>query len=147
MVTQPQVEFRKHRESSKLVIKIIDPREGILVLYRGLVDRSVILDQMVRAITLLDKERRCSPSRGTWTDEAFLKGRVDLLLQFKEVVRWHLIWALGNRDGARLQVDDEFNFSDGGYPRQFFWEYVGKIKKIGTFSIPLRGATFKAFRA
>src|ERR1041384_650755 len=102
----------------------------------GLVDRSVILDQTVLAITLLDKERRCSPSRGTWTNEAFLEGRVDLLLQFKEVVRWHLIRALGNRDGARLQVDDEFNFSDRGYPRQFFWEHVGKITNDWDFLNP-----------
>src|SRR3954467_6341717 len=136
MVTQPQVEFRKHRGSSKLIIKIIDPREGVLVLYHGLVDRSVMLDQSVRAITLLDKERRCSPSRGTWTDEAFLEGRVDLLLQFKEVVTWHLIWALGNRDGAGLQVDDEFNFPNRGYPRQFFWEYVGKITNDWDFLNP-----------
>src|SRR3954471_13115695 len=111
MVTQPQVEFSKHSGSSKLIIKIVDPREGVLVLYRGLVDRSVILDQTVRSITLLDKERRCSPSKDSRTDEAFLEDRVDLL-QLKEVVKWHLIRALGNRDGTRLQVDDKFNFSD-----------------------------------
>src|SRR3954466_6306920 len=96
-------------------------------MYRGLVDRSVILDQTVRAITLLDKKRRCSPSRGTAPDEAFVECRADLLLQFKEVVRWHLIGTLGNRDGVGLQVDDEFNLSDRGYSREFFWEDVGKI--------------------
>src|SRR3954470_4189076 len=39
----------------------------------------------------------------------------------------HLVRTLGNRDGAGLQVDDEFNFSGRGYSRQFFWEDVGKI--------------------
>src|ERR1041385_6010442 len=94
VITQPQVEFRKHLGSSKLIIQIIYPRKWVLVLYRGLVDRSVILYQTVRAITLLNKERRCSPSRGTWTDNAFVEYHVDLLLQLKEVVRRHLIGAL-----------------------------------------------------
>src|SRR3954469_16548773 len=39
----------------------------------------------------------------------------------------HLVRTLGNRNSARLQVDDEFNFSDRGYSRQFFWEDVRKI--------------------
>src|SRR4051812_15806183 len=95
VITQPQVEFRKHLKSSKLIIQIIYPRKWVLVLYRGRVDRSVILDQPVRSITLLDKERRCSPSRGTRMDESFIECCVNLLLQFKEVVRWNLIRALG----------------------------------------------------
>ena len=117
MVTQSQIKFGEHNGSSKLIIQIIDPRKRILVLYCGLVDRSVILDQTVRSILLRNKKRRCSPSRGTWTDKAFVKCRVNLLLQLKEVVRWHLIRTLGNGDDAGLQVDDEFNFSDRGYPR------------------------------
>src|SRR3954462_8658413 len=127
MVTQPPVEFREHHRSSKLIIQIIYPRKRILVLYCCLVDRSVILDQTVRSIALLDKERRCSPSRGTWTDEAFVECHVNLLLQFNEVVTRHLIRALSNRDGVGLQVDDEFDLSDRGYSRQFFWEDIGKI--------------------
>src|SRR3954464_2510511 len=99
MVTQSQVEFRKHRRSSKLIIQIVDPRKRILVLYCCLVDRSVILDQTVRSIALLDKERRCSQSRGTRTDEAFVECHVDLLLQLKEVVRRHLVRAFSNGDG------------------------------------------------
>src|SRR3954467_11875956 len=42
-------------------------------------------------------------------------------------MRRHLIRTLGNRNGAGLQVDDEFNLSERGYSRQFFWEDVGKI--------------------
>src|SRR4051812_4393785 len=93
MVTQPQVEFREHHGSRQLIIHIVDPRKWILVLYCCLVDGSVILDQTVRSIALLDKEQRCSASRGTWMGEAFVECRVDLLLQFKEVVRRHLIRA------------------------------------------------------
>src|ERR1044071_1941089 len=127
MVTQTQVEFRKHSGSSKLIIQIVDPRKRIFVLDGGLVDGSVILDQTVCTITLLDKERRCSPRRGTWVNEPFVKCFVDLLLQFKEVVRRHLIRTLGNRNGVGLQVDDEFDFTDRGYSQQFFWEDVEKI--------------------
>src|ERR1041384_6111285 len=127
MVTQPQVEFRKHSGSSKLIIQIVDPRKRIFVLDGGLVDGSVILDQTVCSVALLDKERRCSPRRGAWANETFVKCFVNLLLKFKEVVWRHLIRTLGNRNGARLQVDDEFNLSDRGYSRQFFWEDVGKI--------------------
>src|SRR3954466_5560703 len=39
----------------------------------------------------------------------------------------HLVRTLGNRNSAWLQVDDEFNFSDRGYSRQFFREDVGKF--------------------
>src|SRR4051812_8745226 len=127
MVTQPQVEFRKHRGSSKLMIHIVDPRKRIFVLDGGLVDGSVILDQTVCSIALLDKERRCSPRRGTWANEPFVKCFVNLLLQFKELVRRHLIRTLGNRNGPGLQVDDEFNLSEQGYSWQFFCEDVGKI--------------------
>src|SRR3954468_24636688 len=104
MVTQPQVEFRGHHRSSKFIIQIVDPRKWILVLYCCLVDRSVILDQTVRSVALLDKERRCSQGIGTWMDEAFVKCHVDLLLQFKEVVGRHFIRSLSNRDGVGLQV-------------------------------------------
>src|SRR3954464_12063174 len=90
----------KHHGSSKLIIQIVDPRKRVFFLDGGLVDGSVILDQTVRAITLLDKERRCSPSRGTWANETFIECCVDLLLQFKEVVGWHLIRTLGDRNGA-----------------------------------------------
>src|SRR4051812_29822340 len=62
VITQPQVEFRNHLCSGKLIIQIIDPGKWIHVLDGGLVDRSVILDQTVCTITFLDKERRCSPS-------------------------------------------------------------------------------------
>src|SRR3954465_5024142 len=127
MVTQPQVEFRKHRGSSKLIIQIVDPRKRIFVLDGGLVDGSVILDQTVCSIAVIDKERRCSPRRGTWANEPFVKCFVNLLLQFKEVVRRHLIRMLGNRNNAGLQVDDELNLPDRGYSRQFFWEDAGKI--------------------
>src|SRR3954471_920648 len=131
MVTQPQVEFRKHSGSSKLIIQIVDPRKRIFVLDGGLVDGSVILDRTVCSVTLLYKERRCTPRRGTWANEPFVKCFVNLLLQFKEVVRWHLIRTLGNRNGAGLHVDNEFNLSDRGYSRQFFWENVGKISNDG----------------
>src|SRR3954463_7023128 len=127
MITQPQVEFRKHLGSGKLIIQIVDPGKWIFVLNGGLVDRPVILDQTVRAIAFLDKERGCSPSRGTGANESFLKCLVDFLLKFKEFMWRHLVRTLGNRNSARLQVDDEFNFSDRGYSRQFFWEDVGKV--------------------
>src|SRR3954471_561495 len=127
MVTQPQFEFWKHRGSSKLIIQIVDPRKRIFVLDGGLVDGSVILDQMVCSVALLDKERRCSLRRGTWANEPFVKCFVNLLIQFEEVVRRHLIRTLGNRNCAGLQVNDEFNLSDRRYSRQFFWEDVGKI--------------------
>src|SRR3954470_17622849 len=127
MVTQPQVEFRKHCGSNKLIIQIVDLRKRIFVLDGGLVDGSVILDQTVCSITLLDKERRCSPRRGTWANEPFVKCFINLLLQFKEVVRRHLIRTLGNRNGAGLQVDDEFNLLKRGYSWKFFSEDVGKI--------------------
>src|SRR3954464_7644382 len=100
MVTQPQVEFREHRGSSKLIIHIVDRRKQIFVLDGGLVDGSVILDQTVGSIALLDKERGCSPRRGTWANEPFVKCFINLLLQFKEVVRRHLIRTLDNRNGA-----------------------------------------------
>src|SRR4051812_503329 len=120
MVSQPQVEFLEHRGSNKLVIQIVDPRKRIFVLYGGLVDRSVILDQTSCSIAILDKERRCSPRRGTWSNEPLMKCFVNLLLQFKEVVRRHLIRMLGYRNDVGLQVDDEFILSDRGYSRQFF---------------------------
>src|SRR3954468_22232123 len=138
MVTQPQVEFRKHSGSSKLIIQIFDPRKRIFVLDGGLVNGSVILDQASCSIALLDKERRCSPRRGTWANEPFVKCFVNLLLQLKEVVRRHLIMTLGNRNGARLQVDDEFNLSERGYSRQFFWEDVGKILNDGNVLDPVQ---------
>src|SRR3954470_23529281 len=131
MVTQPQVEFRKHRGSSKLIIQIVDPRKRTFVLDGGLVDGSVILDQTVCSIALLDKEQRCSPRRGTWANEPFVKCFVNLILQFKEVVRRHLIRTLGNRYGVGFQVDDKFNLSDRGYSRQFFWEDVGETSNDG----------------
>src|SRR3954469_16988892 len=131
MVTQPQVEFRKHYGSSKLIIQIVDPRKRIFVLDGGPVDGSVILDQTIYSITLLDKERRCSPRRGTFTNEPFVKCFVNLLLQFKEVVMRHLIMALGKRNGAGFQVDDKFNLTDRGYSRQFFWEDTWKISNDG----------------
>src|SRR3954468_1189477 len=71
MVNQPQVEFQKHRGSNKFIIQIVDPRKRIFVLDGGLVDGPVILDQTVCFVALLDKERRCSPRRGTWANEPF----------------------------------------------------------------------------
>src|SRR3954463_2290325 len=127
MVTQPQVKFRKHSGSSKLIIQIVDPRKRIFVLNGGLVDGSAILDQTDCSVALLDKNRRCHPRRGTRADEPFVKCFVNLLLQFKEVVRRHLIRTLGNMNCARFMVDDEFNLSERGYSQPFFWEDVGKI--------------------
>jgi hypothetical protein len=127
VITQPQVEFRKHLGSSKLIIQIVDPGKWVFVLDGGLVNGPIILDQSVCPIALLDKKRRRSPSRGTGANESFLKCLVDFLLKFKEFMWRHLVRTLGNRGGAGLQVDDEFNFSDRGYSRQFFWEDVGKI--------------------
>src|SRR4051812_46167779 len=100
MVTQPQVEFRKYRRSSKLIIEIIDPGKWIFVRDGGLVDRSVILDQTFCTITFIDKKRRCSPRRGTGANESFLKCLVDFLLKFKEFIWRHLIRTHGNRDSA-----------------------------------------------
>src|SRR3954464_4316834 len=88
----------KHHGSSKLIIQIVDPGKRIFVLDGGLVDGSVILDQTICSIALLDKERRCSPRGGTWANEPFVKCFANLLLQFKEVVRWHIIGTLGKRD-------------------------------------------------
>src|SRR3954466_3533155 len=85
--------------------EIVDPRKRIFVLDGGLVYGSVILDQTICSIALLDKERRCSPRRGTWANESFVKCFVNLLLQFKEVVRRHFIRTLGIRNGAEFQVD------------------------------------------
>src|SRR4051812_8599265 len=124
MITQPQVEFRKHLSSGKLIIQIIDPGKWIFVLDGGLVDRSVVLDQTVRAIAFLDKERRCSLSGGTGANESFMKCLVDFLLKLKEFMWRHLVRTLGNRGGAGLQVDEEFNFFGWGYSQQFFWEDV-----------------------
>src|SRR3954463_661922 len=112
MVTQPQVEFRKHRGSSKLIILIVDPGKRIFVLDGGLVNGSVILDQTICSIALLDKERRCSRRRGNWENEPFVKCFVNLLLRFKKVVRRNFIRTLGNRNGAGFQVDDKFNLTD-----------------------------------
>src|SRR3954465_10050446 len=127
MITQPQVEFRKHLGSGKLIIQIIYPGKWIFVLDGGLVDRSVILDQTVCTITFLDKKQRCSPSRGTGANESFLKCLVDFVLKFKEFMWRHLVRTLGNRNSAWLQVNDEFNISDRGYSGKFFWEDVRKI--------------------
>src|SRR3954466_8834534 len=110
-----------------LIIKIVDLGKWVFVLDCGFIDGPIILDQSVCPTALLDKERRCSPSRGTWTNEPFVECLVDLFLQFKEVVRWHLVRTLSNGNGAGLQVDNEFNFTDRGYSRQFFWEDMGKI--------------------
>jgi hypothetical protein len=92
-----------------------------------LVDRSVILNQSVCPIFLLDKERRCSPSRETWTNEAFLTCNVDFSLKLKKYMWWHLVGALGYRGSDRFQVDDKLDSSSRGYP----WELLGKdILKI-----------------
>src|ERR1043165_1350535 len=131
MITQPQVEFRKHLGSGKLIIQIIDPGKWIFVLDGGLVDRPVFLDQTVCTITFLDEERRCSPSCGTWANEAFPKGFIDFLLKFKEFMWRHLVRTLGNRCTTGLQVDDKLDFSDRGYSRQFFWEDVEKFTNNG----------------
>ena len=60
-------------------------------------------------------------------NEAFAKRFIDLLLKFKEFMRWHLIGVLSNRGGSRLQVDDEFDSSNRGYSWKFFLKDIGKF--------------------
>ena len=110
-----------------MIIQIIDPRKGIFVLNGSLVDRTVILDQTVRSVLLLHKERRCSPSRGTWTNETLAKRFVDFLLKLKEFVRRHLVGSFGDRNGAWFQVDDELDSPGRGYSWKFFWKYVLEV--------------------
>src|SRR3954463_837126 len=43
----------------------------------------------------------------------------------------HLVRTLGNRGSTGLQVDDNLDFSDRGYSRQFFWEDVEKFTNNG----------------
>ena len=57
----------------------------------------------------------------------------------------HLLRTLGNRNGARLQVDDKLDFSDRGYSRQFFWEDIEKFKNDGDVLDSFKGEAFKVF--
>src|SRR3954465_1163569 len=100
---------------------------------------------MVSTITLLDKERRCSPSRGTGAHESFLKCLVDFLLKFKEFMWRHLVRTLGNRDGTRFKSMTNSTSLDGGIPDRSSGKTSGKTRTTGTFSIRSRGETFKAF--
>ena len=122
-----------------MIIQIIYPRKRILVLDGCLVDRAVVLDQTVCSIALLDKEGRCSPGRGTGANELFAKCLIDFLLQLKEFVRWHLIWALSNWGCAGLQVNNKLDSSYWGYSWKFFRKDVGEIANNGNVLDSFKG--------
>ena len=44
------------------------------------------------------------------------------LLKLEELMRWHLVWAFGDRGGAWFQVDDKLDFSNQGAYREVLLE-------------------------
>ena len=58
VVSYPQIEFREYWGASKLIIKIVDSGKRIFVLNHRPINRSIILNQSIRSILLLNEERR-----------------------------------------------------------------------------------------
>src|ERR1043165_6812272 len=111
----------------QLLKQIVYVGKRVFVLDGLLIDGTVVLDQPASTIFLLHEQTRGTPRRSACTNEPIFLQLRELLLQFNELLRTHLVRMPRDRLCTRLYLNHELNSSHGWNTWQLLWKDIWKL--------------------